>query len=339
MSEALQSQPLDFDEPNRLPHGGQTADGDAPSAIAATLRAAGIDAPCSLYNEAIELARQGHLGQAVARLQMLLCLDPDDADALLLLAKVHAGQGRPQEALGRLDAAVAAGAVAPVGFRDSLEAAIRVERTRDEENRIRVASREQGEMKALRAEARQLRSETIRLETELNESREGVRWWKFAAAGAGVLGAFVILGLLVRGTGGSDAPTQVTAADALPTAVADAAPNAGLPAEIDGAAFVKPGDDGAVAPVVPAAKGDGAAAKAVEPAPVKADAAPAAAPLDATATVGGKRIHVVGRDDTLYKLANRYYGDSSKWTKIRDANKATLKGGIALSLGQKLVIP
>lgn len=326
MSEALESLPLDFDEPRRSPHGGQPADGDAPTAIAATLRAAGIDAPCSLYNEAVELARQGHLGQAVSRLQMLLCLDPDDADGLLLLAKVHAAQGRPQDALGRLDAAVAAGAVAPPGFRDSLEAAIRAERTREEEHRIKVGNREHGEVKALRAEARQLRSETIRLETELNELKDRERWWKIAAIGAAGLGTLVTVGLLIRGVS-AEAPALAEAPAAAP--VVDAAPLED-PVAAQGAALAAAEEAAAVAPAVAPV----AAPTAVAPAAVAPAAAPAVAPA-----VEGPRSHVVGPNDTLYKLAKQYYGDSSKWEKIRDANKKTLKGGIDLSLGQKLVIP
>jgi nucleoid-associated protein YgaU len=43
--------------------------------------------------------------------------------------------------------------------------------------------------------------------------------------------------------------------------------------------------------------------------------------------------------DTLGRLALRYYGDASKWEKIRDANQDVLKGGINLSVGTKLRIP
>jgi 5'-nucleotidase len=73
----------------------------------------------------------------------------------------------------------------------------------------------------------------------------------------------------------------------------------------------------------------------------KAEAPAAAAPAAKAEPVAkaGPTTHVVGSGDTLYKLAKRYYGDSSKWERIRDANAAALKKGIDLKLGQELVIP
>ena len=43
--------------------------------------------------------------------------------------------------------------------------------------------------------------------------------------------------------------------------------------------------------------------------------------------------------DTLGSIALNYYGKSSKWREIRDANPDTLGGGIKLSLGMNLNIP
>jgi LysM repeat protein len=190
MSDAPASDLLEFDEP---PRAGVVPDEGATETIARALKEAGLDVPCSLYNEALGLAREGHLGQAQARLQMLLCLDPDDADALLLLSKVHAAQGRPSEALARLDAAVSAGAMGPPGFRDCLESAIRTERMQDEERRARVVAREQGELKALRSETRQLRSDNVRLETEVTDSVGRERLWRHVAMGVSVLGSVLAL--------------------------------------------------------------------------------------------------------------------------------------------------
>lgn len=317
MSEALQNPVLSFDDPPRTPGANAArSEADAPQTIANTLRAAGVDAPASLYNEALVLAREGHLGQAASRLLMLVGLDPDDAEALLLLSKVHAAQGRPQEALARLDSAVAAGAMPPPGFREFLEGAIRVERVRDEEHKARLGAREQGEVKALRTEARHLRSETVRLETELGLAQDREKMWKFAAIGASALGTIIIMAMIVAGAPSDEASAPTAAVT--PPAVAEA--------------------PDVTAPAVPVAADLPAPAQVA--APVAAPVAPAAAPAaEAPKKQGGKTVHVVTSGDTLSKLASRYYGDSSKWETIRDANKAKLKGGIALSLGDELVIP
>lgn len=344
MSAALQSLAVHFDDPPRAPAAnGARPDGDAPRAIAATLRAAGIDAPGSLYNEAIELARDGHLGQAASRLQMLICLDPDDADAQLLLARVHAAQSRPAEALARLDAAVAAGAIATAGFRDQLEAAIRSERASEEEHRARLAAREQGEVKALRQEARQLRSETVRLESELMMTTDRERLWKYLAIGSSVIGTGIILAMLFVGRGpaasvdaevATAAPGVGVSSDALD--VAAETPDGGTTPSADPTAAAT-----LAAPTVATTSGTNDAATTTT-GTTASTATPKASPATTTttkSTMAKGGTHVVASGDTLYKLASRYYGDSSQWTRIRDANRGKLKGGIALTLGQTLVIP
>ncbi len=193
MSEALAADLTAFDD---APRPGAPTDGNAPARFGKVLGDAGIEVPGTLFNEALELAREGHLGQAQARLQMLLCLDPDDGEAQLLLAKVHGAQNRWNEALTRLDAAVASGVVPPAGFREGLEGQIRAERSREEDHRARVAARELGELRALRHETRSLRGETIRLETVVGEHLERERAWKLVAIAAGVFGSLVILFLL-----------------------------------------------------------------------------------------------------------------------------------------------
>lgn len=298
MSEALSADLTSFDD---APRPGAEPDGNAPSRFGKVLGDAGIHVPSTLYNEALALAREGHLGQAQARLQMLLCLDPDDGEAHLLLAKVHTAQGRWNEALTRLDAAVSAGVVPPAGLREGLEGQIRSERSREEEHRARVAARELGELKALRHETRSLRGETIRLETEVGEGRERERAWKLLAIAAGVFGTLVILFLIVS------APS---AAVAIPS-------EAAAPAEAQVAAPPAP--------------------LAVAPAP---DAvAPAVAPAVAAPAPKGPRVHVVGKGDTLGRLSGKYYGKSSAWQKILDANPQLGKDGAKLSVGMKLTIP
>lgn len=280
---------VQFDE---APRGAAHVGPPATERIAATLKNAGIDAPNSLYDEALALARDGHLGQAHARLQMLLCLDPDDAAALLLLSKVYAAQGRPVDALSRLDAAVSAGGLPPAGYRDQLEGAIRAERAREEEHRARIAAREQGEIRSLRDETRTLRSEQVRLETEVNESRVRERNWKYAAFGTSVV--FTLVLLVLSATRGPSTPeAAVQAAPAPPSAAAGevseapAAPAAG-PSE---AAAPSPAGEVPAAPVASA------------PAPVgaKVEPAPAAAAPKMKGCKG--TVHVVESGDTFAIIA------------------------------------
>jgi nucleoid-associated protein YgaU len=52
-----------------------------------------------------------------------------------------------------------------------------------------------------------------------------------------------------------------------------------------------------------------------------------------------ERTHVVAQGDTLSTIAQRYYGDASKWEKIFDANRDLLPNPGSLQLGQKMKIP
>jgi nucleoid-associated protein YgaU len=49
--------------------------------------------------------------------------------------------------------------------------------------------------------------------------------------------------------------------------------------------------------------------------------------------------HEVKKGETLWKLAERYYGDGSLYPKIFEANKDTLKDPNLIRVGQKLRIP
>jgi len=85
----------------------------------------------------------------------------------------------------------------------------------------------------------------------------------------------------------------------------------------------------------PAAKLEGkAAAKARETAAIGSAASATAAPA-------AKKIRTyrVKRGDTLTSIAREVYQDSSKWRKIRDANRKTLGEASNVKVGQVLVIP
>ncbi len=51
------------------------------------------------------------------------------------------------------------------------------------------------------------------------------------------------------------------------------------------------------------------------------------------------RIHTVQRGDTLSGISKQYYGTTTKWQKILDANRSILKNPDSLTPGMKLVIP
>jgi LysM repeat protein len=69
--------------------------------------------------------------------------------------------------------------------------------------------------------------------------------------------------------------------------------------------------------------------------PVATQAVTQLPPVTARAQV----THVVQKRDTLYSLAQQYYGTKSAWTKIYDANRNTLSSPSQLKVGQTLVIP
>lgn len=54
---------------------------------------------------------------------------------------------------------------------------------------------------------------------------------------------------------------------------------------------------------------------------------------------GAGRTHTVGKGDTLYSLARRYYNSDARWRDIYNANSRTLSSPDALRIGMRLVIP
>lgn len=49
--------------------------------------------------------------------------------------------------------------------------------------------------------------------------------------------------------------------------------------------------------------------------------------------------HKIKANDSLFKLAKRYYNDGSKWGKIYKANKSKMSNPNSLKIGQELLIP
>jgi tetratricopeptide (TPR) repeat protein len=79
----------------------------------------------------------------------------------------------------------------------------------------------------------------------------------------------------------------------------------------------------------------GPAGAAARPAPA---VRPSAAPAANSPSNSGRR-HVVIQGDTLYKIAQRYYGSGSKWPEILEANRDVLKNENAVRPGMELRIP
>ena len=79
------------------------------------------------------------------------------------------------------------------------------------------------------------------------------------------------------------------------------------------------------------------------PAPVQKKTAPqqktTTAPTKAPAQAVGHKIYTVAKGDTLSKIANKFYGDSTKSDIIFDANRDSLANPNALRIGQTLIIP
>ena len=56
-------------------------------------------------------------------------------------------------------------------------------------------------------------------------------------------------------------------------------------------------------------------------------------------TASGTRYHTVGKGDTLYALARRYYGEHRRWKDIYEANRSQITDPNRIRVGQRLLIP
>ena len=300
----------------------------ATAKIVRALDACGIDAPTTLYDEALAFAREGRLAPASERLRMLLCLDPGDAEAALLLGKLLAAREQWQDALNWIDTAASNGAFLPAGLRDMVEDGLRRQVQDAEDVRNRVLARERGEIRNLRNEAKRLRSENSSLEGENEALRKRVRMWSGTTAiVAGASSALLLAALLFGGGGAPDPATTATLEEGL--AVAAAAPEGAAPVgapSVSATVSVPVNQLPASAP--------GAAPAAFAAAPAAAVSAPA--PVHVGKTIA---THTVRKGENLGSIARKYYGDSSQFPLIQAANQDLLKGGNALQVGMKLKIP
>ena len=59
----------------------------------------------------------------------------------------------------------------------------------------------------------------------------------------------------------------------------------------------------------------------------------------ASGPVSGTRVYTVESGDSLWKIAEKFYGDGSQWRKIHEANRATIDDPDVIHPGQQLTIP
>ena len=292
-----------FDESSRSSLSDQPV---GPGGVAVALRqaaeAAGLDAPSELYNEALRLAGEGDHAAALERLNMLLCLDPNDGDAHLLTAKIRVARQDWTSALNSLDQARASGASVPMTLRSAVEEHLRAERAGAEERRTALGGRDDGEIQALRQEARRLRSDNARLLGRVHDLSQEVRRWAWFTTGfAGLAGLFIIGNVLYAGVSAVSAPTAPTGpvpevaasspTEAAPTGDAADVASAAAPAGEAASAGISAG--GATAP----APAPGASALAAAAAEALADAPGLDGAALEVAVAGGKAV-VSGTVDT-----------------------------------------
>lgn len=70
-------------------------------------------------------------------------------------------------------------------------------------------------------------------------------------------------------------------------------------------------------------------------------ASPAARPAEPAKkpSAGGRRTHVIGKGESLAAISRKYYGTSSRWKDILNANRASIKNERDLKVGREVVIP
>jgi nucleoid-associated protein YgaU len=349
---------FDFQKSSRQSHSEQPVPlGGVPRALREAAELSGLD-PCSeLYNEALRYAQEGHLRLSRERLQMLLCMAPDDGEARLMLARVHVAGQKWSEALAALDEAANCGVDVPMSLRRAVEDHLQAEQTAKEEQTGALKARENGEVKTLRQEARRLRTEHAQQSTRITDLEREVKKWAWATAGVSGLSMLFVLGTLVLGGGSSTSDVAVAPAEEPTTlAQADAEPAAeggdAVPAEpstlahraataldgvtgLEGAALELKlaGDKAILLGEVISFKQKRAAERALKG--VDGLSSVDTAGVVVLARTKGAE-HVVEKNDTLSKIAQQYYGDGSLTRPIEEANSVTSKN---LRIGQALKIP
>jgi LysM repeat protein len=345
-----------FDESEARTSTSVTTDGSVLQALRQNAAQAGIDPIAELYNEALELAHDGHYGAAQGRLHVLLGLAPSDGEAHLLLAKILVAGQQWRRAIGELDEAAQCGATVPETLRNAVVRHLNADDESTEGERQARLVREQGEIRKLRAETRSLRSDNAHLVARNRAlERETTRW-----AWISTFTSLVAIGFLAGHMffGGSAAPTPtVTDVTPLvpeegavatdPSGTGDSPRNLSL-AERAGEALTASGvlDGAELEVVVRTTKAQ--LSGTVRTHAQLLDAAEIVAAVEGIEEVGTGGVivlalrdgasHVVKSGDTLGQIAYNYYGKSSYHDKIVEANPE-LGGKAGLKVGQTIKLP
>ena len=191
-------------------------------------------------------------------------------------------------------------------------------------------TRERGEVRALRQEARRLRSESAVFEQQIEDLEKRVRLWSNATAVvAGSAAALLLTAMLFGGPSGDveSAPTaevvEVQAEVPVTASIETAAPSA-IPA---------------AAPTPEASVGSVSTAQSTAVPTATTAPKAAAVPVEATPEPTGSVVHTVQKGETLGHIARQYYGKSSQWKRILDANRDVLPSASKLQPGMKLTVP
>jgi LysM repeat protein len=344
-----------FDESEARTSTSVTTDGSVLQSLRQMASQSGIDPIAELYNEALELAHEGHYGEAQGRLHVLLALAPSDGESHLLLAKVYVAGQQWRRALASLDEAVQCGAVLPEGLRDGVVRHLNSDDEQAEAERAARSVREQGEIRKLRSETRALRGDNANLTARNRALEAETTRWAWISTFTSLVAIAFLIGHMLFDT----APPAAVVADVTPLVEGEAAVAANADgtqgdsprnlsvAELAGEALTNSGVlEGAELEVVVRTTKAQLSGK-VRTHEQLLKAAEIVAGVEGIKEVGTNGVivlavrdgatHTVKSGDTLGAIAYQYYGKSSLHTKIVEANpslgpKANLKVGASLVL-------
>lgn len=315
----------------------------------------GIDSVAELYNEALELARDGHYGHAQTRLNALLALAPNDGEAHLLLAKVLVAGQQWRRAMTSLDDAAVCGTAVPEELRSAIVRNLNADEESAEVQRQAVAAREQAEVVKLRSEAKRLRADAASQEIRIGELEAEAKRWGWVATGTSALAILLVLARIVSAlsapavsAAAPPAPVAAPVVEGAPAPIDPASPRNGGLAEQAAEALKAAGVlDGAE--IVVTVRGSTAQLSGY--APIYAQAKKAqdvvkAVPGIESVGIDGLVIkarrdgttHVVKGGETLGQISLEHYGRSSLHTRITEANPELGANG-QLKVGMTLKIP